>query len=118
MATLDTVGDYVAEARALLQDTYTPPRYTDADLISNLNIALSEAYRVRADLFMIGVAFTLPSFTAADLTKPVPMEPGYRPAFTSYMVGRAQLRDQEDTTDPRAGALMQGFKAQLLVSTS
>jgi hypothetical protein len=34
------------------------------------------------------------------------------------MVGRMQLRDDEPTTDQRAGALLQKFTAQLLTVNS
>src|SRR4051812_706951 len=98
MATLDKVSDYIAEARVLLQDTVsTAYRYSDAELISALNISMLEAYRIRADLFLTALDFTVPKVTAP--TDPVPIELGYRSAFIYYMVGRAQLRDQEDTTD-------------------
>jgi len=116
MATLDTVSDYVTEARVLLQDTVVPYRYPDADLVRALNIGLQEAYRMRADLFLSALDFTIPNVTT--LSDPVPMEMGYRQAFIYYMVGRAQLRDQEDTTDQRAGALLQKFAAQMLVLAS
>lgn len=119
MATLATVGDYVKEARVLLQDTRVPYRYPDADLVAALNIGLQEAYRLRADLFLASLSFTVPDFdTAGVLTTPVPIEVGYRQPFVYYMVGRAQLRDQEDTTDARAGALLQKFVGQMLVLQS
>jgi hypothetical protein len=46
------------------------------------------------------------------------MEIGYRHPFVYYMVGRTQLRDQEDTTDQRAGALLQKFVGEMLVLAS
>ena len=48
---LDTVQDYVSAARVLLQDTVAPYRYSDADMIAELNLAILEAKRVRPDLF-------------------------------------------------------------------
>src|SRR3954470_13445938 len=99
MATLATVGDYVKEARVLLQDTRVPYRYPDADIVNALNIGLQEAYRLRADLFLGALEFTVPDFDPAGgsvLTTPVPVEIGYRQSFVYYRVGRIQLRDQED----------------------
>ena len=116
MATLETVGQYVGEARVLLQDTRVPYRYSDVELMSALSIGMQEAYRVRSDLFLDDLSFDVPSF--ANSTDKVPIEIGYRQSFVYYMVGRAQLRDQEDTTDQRAGALIQKFVAQLLTTTS
>lgn len=118
MATLATVGDYVAEARVLLQDTRVPYRYPDADIVMALNIGLQEAYRLRADLFLNALDFTVPEFSAAALTAQVPLEKGYRQSFVYYIVGRIQLRDQEDSTDQRAGALLQKFVGQMLTIAS
>jgi hypothetical protein len=35
---LDTVVDYLAQARVLLQDKTYPPRYPDAELVEALNL--------------------------------------------------------------------------------
>lgn len=116
---LDTVADYIAEARILLHDTRASMyRYTDAEIVSALNIGLQEAYRIRADLFLANLAFTVPAFSATTLTDQVPIEIGYRQGFVYYIVGRCQLRDQEDTTDQRAGALLQKFVGQLITIAS
>ena len=121
MATLATVGDYVKEARVLLQDTRVPYRYPDGEIITALNIGMQEAYRLRSDLFLGALDFTIPDFDPAGgsvLTQPVPMEKGYRSSFIYYVVGRIQLRDQEDSTDQRAGALLQKFVGQMLTPAS
>jgi hypothetical protein len=111
MATLDLVSDYITEARRLLQDTVSPFRYPDADLIAALNIAVLEARRLRPELF-IGRFNTLPTVsTGADAFD---IDPMYRPSFVYYIVGRVELRDSEDTKDARASALMNKFVAQLL----
>ena len=119
---LKTVGQYVAEARTLLQDTVNVPvsgyRYSDADLVNALNIGLQEAYRLRADLFLSIVSFTVPGYATSDFALTVPIQMGYRQAFVYYMVGRMQMRDQEDTEDQRAAALLQKFVQQLLITTS
>lgn len=108
---LDTVADYVREARTLLQDQVAPYRYTDPELVSALNLAILSARKLRSDLFL-GVA-TLPSFTAVDTTAFV-MDHQYRVAFLYFMVGHAQLRDEEDTQDSRAAAFKGMFASQLL----
>lgn len=125
MATFDTVQDYVTEARTMLQDLVNaggnigPYRFSDVQLVNYLNIAMLEAYRVRADLFLgSNMKFSVPFFSATTMTAPVPMEMGFRPAFTAYMAGRAQATDEEETSDARAKDLLTTFKGQLLVTTS
>lgn len=116
-AALATLGQYLEEARRLLQDEIAPYRYPQDDLIDALNIGLLEAMRIRADLFL--PLFQIPwldptKTTTTDLNKPVTLDPMYRPALVYYIVGRAQLRDDEPTTDQRAGALLTKFTTQLL----
>jgi len=119
---LDTVGQYLVESRRLLQDEVEPYRYPDSDMIDALNIALLEARRLRADLFL--PAFLIPWFDptktspGTDLDTPVPFEPMYRQSLVYYMVGRMQLRDDESTTDARAASLLTKFAAQMLTIQS
>lgn len=121
MAALDNVGQYLEETRRLLQDEFTPYRYPDRDLVEALNIGLTEVRRLRADLLL--PMFEIPYFAppavgaAADATlkaKAVSFEPMYRSSLVYYMVGRAQLRDDESTQDARAAALLNKFVSQLL----
>ena len=119
MPALATVGDYLKETRRLLQDENVPYRYPTQDLVDALNIALLEAMRLRADLFL--PAFQIPYFdsTSASVdTQPVPFEDMYRQSLVYYMVGRAQLRDDEATVDSRAAALLTKFTGQLLTIQS
>ena len=111
---LDIVADYVKEARDLLQDTVPTYRYADASLISALNLAILTARRNRPDLFMDVV--TIPQFTTADIAagKAFAMDGQYRVAFLFFMVGYAQLRDEEDTQDTRAAAFIGKFTQQLM----
>jgi hypothetical protein len=119
MPALETVGDYLKESRRLLQDEYEPYRYPTVDIVDALNIGLTEARRLRADLFLPN--FELPyvdtSGTINTSTK-VPMDPMYRSSLVYYAVGRMQLRDDEPTTDQRAGGLLQKFVQQMLVIAS
>lgn len=119
---LETIGGYLVEARSLLQDQNVPYRYPDADLVRALNIGLQEVRRLRPDLLL--PAFVIPWFDDAatiDTTfkaTAVPFEPMYRSALIYYIVGRAQLRDDENTTDARAGSLLTKFTAQMLQAGS
>jgi hypothetical protein len=114
MMALDVVADYVAEARVLLQDTVETYRYSDADLVSALNLGILTARRNRPDLFM-GV-ITVPQFAVADIAAGTAfaMDGQYRVPFLFFMVGFAQLRDEEDTQDTRAAAFIGKFTQQLL----
>lgn len=119
-AALETVGQYLTEARRLLQDEYAPAyRYPDTDLVEALNLALQEARRLRPDLFL--PLFEVPfvdSVGTIDKTAKITLDPMYRPSLIYYVVGRAQLRDDEPTVDSRAAGLMQKFTQQMLVIAS
>jgi hypothetical protein len=106
---LNTVGDYIAEARRLLQDAVTPYRYSDADMIAALNIGLLEAKRLRRDLFLGRDA---PSYATTGQT--VEIDEQYRPALAYYITGRIGIRDAEPNQDARATVMMNKFVAQLL----
>lgn len=118
MPALETVGQYLEEARRLLQDEVAPYRYPDDDLVDALNIGLMEAKRIRADLFLplFDIPWVDPSGTI-DTTTPVTLDAMYRSTLVYYLVGRMQLRDDEPTVDQRAAGLLQKFTAQLLTVT-
>ena len=111
---LDKVADYVFEARTLLQDTVVPYRYSDASLVSALNLGILTARRLRPDLFLAGL---IPSFAESDIAANTlfDMDKQYRVPFVYFMVGHAQLRDEEDTQDQRSGAFIGKFTTQLTV---
>ena len=109
---LDTVADYVTQARVLLQDTYGPSyRYSSADIVMALNLGLQRARQVRADLFLLNDG-EIPYFVGEDAT-PVAFSPLYRQGLLSWIVGQITLRDAEDTTDQRAATLQNAFIYQL-----
>lgn len=108
---LDTVAEYVAYARVLLQDTVDAPyRYPDADLLLGLNLAIPEMKKLRPDL-LVGKA--LPTFAGVDNTV-VDVDAMYRVPVVFYMCGHAQLRDDEETQDQRAAAFLNMFTTKLL----
>lgn len=111
---LDTVSDYVREARVLLQDTVPVYRYADTELVSALNLAVITGRKLRPDLFL-GVT-TLPYFTANDTTA-FAMDAQYRMAFLYFIVGHAQLRDEEDTQDSRATMFLGVFTSMMITNT-
>jgi hypothetical protein len=108
MAALDTVANYIADARVLLQDTVDAPyRYSDANLLQALNLSLYEARRLRPDLFLDRFD-SLPQFTAVDNTA-VTFDQQFRPALVYYIAARAQMGDEEQTEDARAREFMARF---------
>lgn len=109
---LATVGDYVAEARTLLQDRVAPFRYTTADLKGALGLGLYEARRLRPDLFVAGVVQEVDSATADGTA--VALDRQYRMTLVYYVAGHASLRDLEESADGRGAAFKRQFIAQLL----
>jgi hypothetical protein len=116
--TLNTVADYMAYARTLLQDTIPPYRYDDPSLITALNLTLLEARRLRSDLFVFNlrVRGQTQSFTAVDETY-VEMEPQFRLAILHGICAHALERDQEDVQDVRSSSYMALFTAGLVGRT-
>lgn len=108
---LDTVGQYLGEARSLLQDANAPFRYSDIDIVSALNMGLLEARRLRPDLF-IGRSTAVPSYSTA--AEAVVLDQQYRVPLVWYVVGHINARDAEDAQDARAAAFMALFIKKLL----
>lgn len=115
MPALDTVNDYIATARVLLQDSVDPYRYADTELVAALNFALLEMRRLRPDLF-IGRSNAVPTYTLNSPSK-VAVNEQYRMAVLYYIVGHAQLRDDEATQDQRAAAMLTAFRTALTAAT-
>lgn len=111
---LDTVADYIAHARVLLQDTVSDYRYSDAELVDNLNMGLLEMRRLRPDLMIASFGTTIPLYSELSTGTAVACDPQYRPALLYYICGQAQLRDDEATTDSRATVFLNKFTAQML----
>lgn len=109
---LDTVADYIADARVLLQDTVSVYRYSDAELIENLNLGLLEMRRLRPDLMIASFSGSIPKYTLSSQT--VACDAMYRPALLYYICGQAQLRDDETTQDSRATVFLNKFTSQML----
>jgi len=112
MAVLETVTDFVDAARVLLQDRISPYRYETDQLVTALNIALSDARRLRPDFFL--PSFAVPFYPLDNMGAAVVFPEFYKSALLYFIVGFAQLRDEEDTSDARAAALLQKFSGTLL----
>lgn len=105
--TLDTVEDYLSDARVLLLDQVSPYRYDDPSLLTALNVTLLEARRLRADLFVFNdrSGGSVPHYSSNDNSK-VPIEEQFRLGILHGLVGHALERDQEDVQDARAVAFL------------
>lgn len=115
---LDTVADYLSSARVLLQDTLSPYRYSDAELVNGLNLGLLEMRRLRPDLLKSYFRTTLPSYSSGATSTSVAVDPQYRVALLYYVCGQAQLRDDENTQDARATVFLNKFTSQMLTIQS
>lgn len=111
--TLDTVQDYVTDARTLLQDVIFPFRYDDLSLLTALNVALLEGRRLRPDLFVYHYGAHVPTFGPKVTTEEVVIEEQFRHAFVYGLCAHALARDQEDVEDQRSNAFMQVFTTVL-----
>jgi len=113
---LKTVEDYIGDARVLLQDLIAPYRYTDAQLLVALNLALLEGFRTRPDLFIFDRCYAkdgIQQFQAVDTTE-VRMELPFRAAFVFGTCSHALARDQEDTQDRRSDDFQNVMQSILL----
>jgi hypothetical protein len=111
---LDTVQDYIDRARVLLLDQVPPYRYSEVDLVENLNMGVLEARRLRPDLLKSYFRSSLPDFSTSSMAAAVNIDPQYRVAFVYYICGMSQLRDDENVQDSRAVTFLNKFTAQLL----
>lgn len=110
-----TITDYVTDARILLQDTIAPYRYSDASLVTAMNVTLLEGRRLRPDLFVYNCdnKGRVQALQGVDATV-VNIEEPFRLAFLHGMVAHALTRDQEDVQDERAIAFLGVFNSILL----
>jgi hypothetical protein len=113
MSTLETVADYISDARTLLQDTVAPNRYDDPSLLVALNVTLLEMRRSRPDLFVFEHHERTPNFVAVN-TQPIEIESPFRLALVYGTVAHALARDQEDVQDARSAGFMRVFYSMLL----
>jgi len=114
--TLETVSDYLTDARTLLQDTIQPYRYDDPSLLVAFNTTILEGRRLRPDLFVFNHGHDkVPSFNSND-SEEFNMEPPFRLAFVFGTVAHALMRDQEDIEDSRASTFMAAFTSMLIGS--
>ncbi len=120
-----TYQDVITEARVLIQDTDSDNyRYSETVLLAIYNRGLQAVARVRPD-----ACYDLYTDNSLEVPELVESSPGsgqtlYTEDFglemqffnplVSYVVGIAELVDDEYTEDGRAAMLLRAFKAELL----
>lgn len=109
-----SIDNALTEARVILNDA-DAGRYTDVQLISDLNNAISVTKSIRPDAFILGEA--LPEFTTADLAQTpetdFPLPEIFFQSFVYYLAGNAELRDDEFAVDNRAMTLLSVYRRNL-----
>lgn len=115
-----TYQDIIDDARVLLNDTDSDSyRYTDEQLTNILNRAFNSLLRIRPDAFYGTTANgnnaypTLPRLEVADLSDPFLLNDIFINPLVEYVVGMAEITDDEYTEDSRAATLLGNFKASL-----
>lgn len=107
-----SVQSVVDSVRSILQDTQTPYRYSDDDLVDIINYTLRSIARLRPDLFFGSFPPTITDVTISD-NIPAAISDEYVPQIVLFVTGWAELRDDDYTDDKRAVALMQTLKSGL-----
>lgn len=105
-----TFQSLITSARTLLADV-GGVRYSDADLLEYANEAVSEARRVRPDLFYGSYTTTPGTYLITDT---VPLADFYHAYVKDYIVFRAEIREDEYANDGRAMAMLNRFRNGLL----
>lgn len=120
-----TYQNLVTEARVLLQDTDTTVRrYSDTKLIDILNRGLQDLARIRPDsMYDLYVSNDL---TVPELVESSPggdqtlwtvdfgLEMQFYSPLVSYLVGVAEIVDDEYTEDGRAAFLLGQFRQSVI----
>lgn len=109
-----------SRVRELLHDRDpTNYRLREVDFIELVNDAIEEIYRVRPDAFIGRYTFPLPVFTVDDIRNSVSidLETNVTTAIQFYVVGQAEMRDDEYTTGGRAVAMLNAFYQRLGVAS-
>jgi len=113
---LTSVGNVLGQVRTLLQDVDSTSgqfRYSTDSIITNLNQAMTDLYRMRPDLFLEN-GFTIPVFNVGALDTPIGIEEQYISPVIMYVVALTQARDDEQSQDVRAGMFLATFQKQVL----
>lgn len=114
-----SVNDLIQEAREILQDLDpTNYRYPQQSLVQYYNGAIREARRLRPDLFTGTFQSQLPTLLwnpTLDLTfVPFALPEWLYVPTVNFIVGRAEIADDEFAVDGRAMSFLQNFVETLV----
>jgi hypothetical protein len=114
-----TVGDLLADARELLNDTIPisgTPRFSDESLVIVLNEAIQQMRVKRPDAFLtFGLRMSPPQYVMpTDENTVFPWEDQFYSPLMYYVVGRAELVEDTFADNGRAITLVNKFTSQLL----
>ncbi len=122
-----TYQELIGEARDLLQDSVLPNRFTDQFLTDQLNRGLQDIGRIRPDAYYnlfdkndlnvpeVLISGTPDASTTEILwTEDVQVELQFYTPLVVYVVGSAELTDDEYTLDNRAGLLLSQFHNSII----
>lgn len=102
-----TFQELISSARVVLNDEDSV-RYTDAQLEEYANDAIREMKILRPDWFLGQYTATPTTYTSAST---VPVPDSYIVFIKDYLVFRANLRDEEATSESRASAFLSRFRS-------
>lgn len=109
-----SVDDALTDARVILNDS-AGDRYTDAQMVSDFNSAISMTKMLRPDAFKLGEV--LPEVAVADLNQvpatDFPLPEIFYQSFIYFLAGTAELRDDEFAVDGRAMTLLAAYRRNL-----
>lgn len=108
-----TIAQIIEVVRGLVQDQRDPFRYPNSTLCNHISEAVSEARRVRPDLFVETLLAPLPYYTQADLASTIPLPDMYFSAVCNFVAGRTQLSDHQFAADGRAVMLISAYGTAL-----
>ena len=121
------VSQYISDVRTMLIDIVGPPyRYSDANIVSVINLAIGEISRVRPDLFLdpkyqqplppqSPLNDLVPGlYSATSQTDTVMIPRTYYQSVLWFVEGMLQFQDMDDTTDVRSQMFHQKFLGSIL----
>jgi hypothetical protein len=107
-----TISDAITEARVFLQDTATPYRYSDDQLLAYLNNSFASIRNIRPDIFVGSFTSDPPSYSTVDSTA-YPLADQYFPATVYYITSEAEARNDQATANGRAAYFKGLFAAEM-----
>lgn len=116
-----TLAEAIKQTRDIIQDAREPLRHSDDKLVGYVNDAMLDAWRLRADLFLVtgtkASSWVAPvEMTIADieLGTQLPISPQYFTATVDYVSGMIGLGDDEFAVEGRAVTLLNRYSQKLV----